>query len=93
MPTINSAGTYTKDNVGLSKLAATNKLRAFTFDGTATGDTLDVQYLDDEGTFRDLENGDVAAVGLPRSFELTLDAELQIVTTGSPDFQVTISVS
>lgn len=91
MPTINTADTFTKSGVGFEQLAASNRLRSLTFSGTSVGTTTEVQAKNDDGTFATLENGDITA--LPRSIEMTLNADLQIVTTGTPDFKVTITVS
>lgn len=85
MPTINTATTTTKTTI--DKLASTNTRRWLLFSGTFGSSTI-IQYIDDEGTAQDCPNG--AITTSPTVFEWFAPTDLQIVTTGSPNFNVTV---
>lgn len=86
MPNITAAGTYTKDSVGFENLKATNKPRQIMIGGTL-GTSLTINYVDDKGTARPLENGTVT---IPYSKEININADLELVSVGTPNLNVTI---
>jgi len=91
MPDISVAGTYTKAEGGtFARLEANRSVRQLLFAGTTVGTTCEVKYTDDEGTDRTLENGTITA--LPTSIEVDMNTDLKVVTTGSPDFNLTVVV-
>ena len=85
MPTINTATTTTKSRI--DKLSATNTRRWLLFAGTF-GTSTKVQYIDDSGTAQDCPNGTITTS--PTVFEWFAPCDLQIVTTGSPNFNLTV---
>ena len=88
MPDITEAGTYTRKSPGFKFLRRTNSKRVLLFGGNSLGSSVSIQYTDDRGTDRTIENGEVSL--LPKSVCLdSLNADLKIVVTGTPDFNVT----
>lgn len=87
MPSITASGTYNKDSVGFSKLGATSRKRAIMIAGTL-GTSLTINYIDDGGTSRQLDT-----VTLPYAKEFTLNADIELVSVGSPSLNVMISDS
>lgn len=85
MPNITASGTYTKDTAGFEKLAATANKRSIVINGTL-GTSLSLEYVDDQGTQRQLES-----VTVPYSKELTLNLNLVLVSVGSPNLNVSIA--
>jgi hypothetical protein len=91
MPDISAAGTVSKTgDKSAALLAATPTTRQLLFAGTSVGTTCEVKYTDDEGTDRTLENGTITA--LPTSVQVEMNADLKVVTTGSPDFNLTVVI-
>ena len=88
MPDIAVAGTVTKDTLGFSGLKRTSRQRAVLLAGTTIGTTCLVQYTDDTGTLRTFEDGTITT--LPDSLDIKANTDITIVTTGSPDLNVTI---
>jgi len=87
MPRINTTGQVTKGTPGFQILGVAGKRRLLFGEGTLPT-TLKVQYVQDDGSLSDLEDGEVTA--LPSSMVVDCDNELQIeVTGGSPDFVMT----
>jgi len=90
MPDISAAGTVDKSNGGFGQLGAVRATRQLLFAGTSVGTTCEVKYTDDEGADRTLENGTITA--LPTSIQVEINADLKVVTTGSPNFNLTVIV-
>jgi len=90
MPNIAAAGTYTKATAGFGALAATPARRVFKFAGSSLGDSCLLKYVDDAGELQTFEDGTITA--LPYNFELIDNVECKIVVTGTPNFNVTISM-
>lgn len=88
MPAITSSGTYDKSTTGLEGLGATSAPRKFLFAGSTLGATCEVQYIDDAGTGRTLEGGQI--LDIPTSISVALNANLQVVVTGTPNFNLTL---
>ena len=87
MPDISSAGTYTKDTAGYGFLRAQGGGRVLLFAGSSIGTSVDIQYTDDQGTDRTVENGSITV--LPTSVYIrSLNQDLKIVVTGTPNFNV-----
>lgn len=86
MPDITAAGTYTKTSPGFESLAASARKRELLFAGTLA--TTQVKYIDDKGTAQDLPSGSITTD--PTGLFVSTSAELQIVVSGSPDFNVSI---
>lgn len=88
MPNIAAAGTYTGDMAGFEFLKASASPRKILFAGSSIGTSVYLQYTDDTGTDRTLENGSVTT--LPTSLAIdSLPMNLKMVVTGSPNFNVT----
>lgn len=94
MPNITSAGTFTKSSAGFAFLAWPDKNtskeheRVILFAGSTVGTSCLVQYIDDEGVARTLEDGTIST--LPDSVVVApIRKDLQIVVTGTPSFNVT----
>lgn len=86
MPTITSTGTYTKDTAGnFDFLARSDRPRLLRFSGSSVA--CSIQTKDDTGTFAEEDNGSITT--LPDSALLVTNAELNLVVTGSPNFNVT----
>lgn len=91
MPDISAAGTVDKTgDKSAALLAATPAVRQLLFAGTTIGTTCEVKYTDDEGTDRTLENGTIST--LPTSVQVEMNADLKVVTTGSPDLNLTVVI-
>ena len=91
MPDISVAGTVSKTgDKSAALLAATPAVRQLLFAGTTVVTTCSVKYTDDEGTDRTLENGTITA--LPTSIEVDMNTDLKVVTTGSPNFNLTVVI-
>lgn len=91
MPDISVAGTVDKTgDKSAALLAATPAVRQLLFAGTTIGTTCEVKYTDDEGVDRVLENGTIGS--LPTSIEVEMNADLKVVTTGSPDLNLTVVI-
>lgn len=88
MPNITTAATFTKDTAGFGNLKASPRSRVFLFAGSSVGSSTVIQYTDDTGTARTLSDGDIT--DLPTSIQVDCPGDLQIVTTGTPDFNVTV---
>jgi len=88
MPNITSSGTVNETTNGFDGLRGASYKRNLLFAGTTQGTTCYVQYTDDTGTLRTLEGGTIDE--LPKSLEVSLNANLSIVTTGSPNFNLTV---
>lgn len=89
MPNITAAGTYDETTTGFGGLRATNGKRIFHFSGSSLGTACTVKYIDDTGTAAAFANGSITT--LPYEFELDDNIDCQIVVTGSPNFNVTIT--
>ncbi len=88
MPRITAADTYNADSgAGFAKLKSP-RFRNLLFAGTSIGTQVLVQYKTDENTFETYQGGTITEV--PWSIEVRSKAELQLVVTGSPDFNLTI---
>lgn len=88
MPNITAAGTYTGDMAGFEFLKGSASPRRLLFAGSSIGTSVYLQYTDDTGTDRTLENGSVTT--LPTSLTIdSLPMNLKMVVTGSPSFNVT----
>ncbi len=90
MPNVAAAGTYTKDTPGwefLAKSAAyRNDYMTLLFAGTMPT-TIQVQYVDDVGTDRAIQDGDITA--LPATLSIpNFGRELKVVVTGTAAFNV-----
>lgn len=88
MPNITTADTFTKTTTGFGGLQANGLRRTMLFSGSSVGTTCVVKYTDDTGTDATLEDGSITV--LPTSLVVELDRDLKIVTTGSPNLNVTI---
>ena len=88
MPNITTAATFTKDTAGFENLKSSPHTRVFLFAGSSVGTTTEIQYTDDTGTARTLSSG--AITTLPTSIHVECPGDLQIVTTGTPNFNVTV---
>lgn len=84
MPNISEAGTYTKENADFGFLRGTNQNMPLLFAGDSTGSgPILVQYTDDRGVDRTLENGEITA--LPASIIVaSLNRDIKIVVSGTP---------
>lgn len=91
MPNINSAGTYDRNTNGLERLAASSKPRVLLFSGTTTGGGATIYYLNDQGEQVICPDGSITDLDLPISYEVRTKVHLEIVFTGSPDCNLTIS--
>ena len=89
MPNITAAGTYDKTTTGFGGLRATAGKRIFHFNGSSLGTACTVKYLNDQASATAFANG--AITTLPYEFELDDNIDCQIVVTGSPNFNVTIT--
>lgn len=90
MPNITAAGTYTSRDPGFDFLSR-KQTRPFqlSIDGTAPT-SIQIQYIDDQGTARNLQNGNITALPWSSHFEgASGGRELQLVVTGTGDFNVT----
>lgn len=92
MPDITSAATYDKDTAGFGSLRPNPQKRVLLFGDPKTGvaaiATTTVQYKKDNGDWEALENGTISS--LPRSITIDMDADLRVVSSGSPNFNLTI---
>lgn len=88
MPNITTAATFDKDTQGLSMLRATPGVRYLCFSGSSTGTSTTVQFTDDAGTDAVIPNGTISS--LPTFLEVKPGIDLKIVTTGTPNFNVTV---
>lgn len=91
MPDITVAGTVDKTgSKSAALLAATPAVRQLLFAGSSVGTTCEIKYTDDEGADRVVENGTITA--LPTSIEVEMNADLKVVTTGSPNLNLTVVI-
>lgn len=88
MPNITTSGTFDASTEGLSGFSPTDRVRSIVISGASVGSSTELQYIDDTGTARTLEGGTITA--LPWSKEVKLNANLQIVTTGTPNFNIMV---
>lgn len=88
MPDITAAGTYTKDDAGLSALAANQRPREVRLSGNSFGDSCSFRFLDSNNVPRDLEGGTVTSLPYSRFFDTI--SELDVVFTGTPDCNLDI---
>ena len=88
MPDVSTADTFDKYDDGFGFLKSQGgRDRVLLFAGTSIGSSCLVKYIDDEGNAQTIEDGDITS--LPASLLVQkLAKDLQIVTTGSPDFNV-----
>ena len=91
MPNVTTSGTLTKTSAGCHLLRSSMRQRVFHFAGTAVGSSCTIQYTDDSGTDRVIAGGTVTV--LPTSVLIKTNMDLKIVTTGSPDFNVTMTLT
>lgn len=94
MPNITAAGTYSKLTPGFEFLSwgmlqrQGPRSQILLFSDGEPGTSCLIQYVDDEGVARTLENG--AIKKLPQSIDVSgLQLDLQIVVTGNPNFNLT----
>ena len=89
MPNITVADTYTKDHAGFGFLKASEEPRRLLFAGSSLGSSVTIKYKDDVGVFQIPENATVTT--LPDDILISISKDLQIVVTGSPNFNVTFA--
>lgn len=94
MPNITAAGTYTKNSPGFEFLSWSMlqtkgpRSQVLLFSDGSPGASCLIQYIDDQGVARTLENGSIRR--LPQSLDVSgLQRDLQIVVTGTPNFNIT----
>ena len=94
MPNITAAGTYKKSDPGFEGLGKDSKgNKILCFAGTSAGDTCKIEYIDDEGVVREVENGSVTSLPWSKIIKGSnnrTNLDLQVTTTGTPDFNLTI---
>lgn len=87
MPNVTQAGTYSKNTQGFDFLSGVFAPRVLLFAGVIANGTIKIQYQDDAGVYRTLENGEF--YNLPRSFILPeLQLDVILVVDGEPNFNV-----
>lgn len=91
MPQITAAGTYTHKEQGLEDLRGTRGPYCLLFSGTSLGSSCLIQYIDDQGNAATFEDGDISSDSLPVSKVVNVGVTVQLVTTGTPDFNVTVA--
>jgi len=91
MPSINTPGEYNKDTPNWGDLRANARLRNILIDGASVGTSLDVGYVDDEGTTRTFEEGSVTS--LPYSRDIEANVDVVITAVGATDVNVTIGIN
>lgn len=89
MPNITTAGTVDRRTPGFEGLGATADTRTFLFAGSSLGTSCFIQYTDDMNVDQTIANGSITA--LPASALVQVNKDLKIVTTGSPNFNLTIN--
>lgn len=88
MPDITSAGTYTKAEIpGFAELYGRGK-RILKLSGSSISAVLQAK-TDTGGVFAAYSNGSITS--LPTEVVVNDMAELQLVVTGSPNFNITVS--
>lgn len=86
MPEITAAGTYTKDNI--PGFASARGRRVIKFSGSTIAASLQAR-TDNDSTFATYSNGSITT--LPTEVVVNDLAELQLVVTGTPNFNITVS--
>lgn len=88
MPDITAPGTYTATDPGFDFLNPAYGTRTLLLAGSTLPTTLEIQYIDDRGTPRTFEGGNITS--LPASIVLSPNTRpLQVkVSGGTPNFNV-----